>query len=111
MLHISDPTLTYRLVKACGLGLVTPEIDEQETSIGDQYRPSERGALVVKTLEQSGVTHAYRTMLDMHQQVKDGRSDLDGWLDDEETEAKLARCNDQDPYVDPFGEDLTEYSE
>jgi len=50
-------------------------------------------------------------MLDMHQQVEDGRSDLDEWLEAEDTKAKLARCSDQDPYVDPFGEDVTGYSE
>jgi len=76
MLHISDPTLTYRLVKACGLGLVTLGIDEQQTSIGNQYRLSERGALIMKKVEQSGVTRMYRIALDMHQQVEDGHSDL-----------------------------------
>jgi len=111
MLHISDSTLTYRLAEARDLGLVTPEIDEQETSVGDQYRLSERGALIVKKLDRLGVTHAYRSMLDMHQQVENGRSDLDEWLDDEDTKRKLARCSDQDPYVDPFGEDVTGYSE
>lgn len=111
LLHISDSTLTYRLAEARDLGLVTPEIDEQETSVGDQYRLSERGALIVKKLEQFGVVHAYRTMLDMHQQVEDGRSDLDEWLDGEETKEKLARCSEEDPYVDQFGQDVTGYSE
>lgn len=68
-------------------------------------------SLIVKKLDQLGVTYAYRTILDKHQKVEDGRSDLERWLDDEETKKQVARCSETDPYVDPFGEDVTRYLE
>lgn len=109
-LHVSESTLTLRLGEARDFGLVTPEIDEKETSVDDLYRLSERGALVVKKLEQYGVVHAYLTMLDMYHTVEEGREELLEWLEDEDSKRELARRSDDDPYVDPFGEDVTGYS-
>lgn len=110
-LHISESTLTIRLKQARDLGLVTPEIDESGTSVDDQYRITERGAFIVKKAGELDMVHAYRTMLDMYHKVEDGREDLNHWLDTEQVMRRLARCDDKDPYVDAFGEDVTGYEE
>lgn len=111
VLHISQSTLTRRLAQARDLGLVTPEIDEDETSVDDQYRITERGAFIVKKAGEFDLVHAYRTMLDMHHKIEDGKEDLNQWLDDEQVLEQLARYDDQDPYIDPFGEEVTGYNE
>jgi len=111
LLHISQSTLTRRLAQARDLGLITPEIDEGETSVDDQYRITERGAFIVKKAEEVDLVHTYRTMLDMHHKVKSGKEDLDQWLDNEHVQEQLAMCDDKDPYVDPFGENVTGYNE
>ena len=48
--------------------------------------------------------------LDMQAQVEDGKQDLVEWIDGEKTKEELARRSDSDPYVDPFGEDVTGFS-
>lgn len=106
-LHVSESTLTKRLGEARSLGLITPEIDEKETSVSGQYRISERGQYVIAKAERLDVLHAYRTMLDMHQTVEGGKDELSDWVQDEEVKTELARRSDEDPYVDPFGEDIT----
>lgn len=108
-LHVSTSTLTERLGEARDLGLLTPEIDEGKTSVDGQYRISERGQYVVRKMEQLGMVHAYRTMLEMYFQVEDGRDELLDWIADEDVKKELARKSGRDPYVDPFGEDLTSY--
>lgn len=104
-LHISSSTLTERLGEARDLGLITPEIDEGETSVDRQYRISERGQYVVRKLEQLDVEHAYRTFLDMHHQIEAGRAELLDRLTDEAVKEELARQSEVDPYTDPFGLD------
>lgn len=110
-LHVSTSTLTERLGEARDPGLITPEIDEGETSVDGQYRISERGQYVVRKMEQLGMVHAYRTILEMHIQVEDGRDELLDWVAEKNVKMELARKSGRDPYVDPFGEDLTGYRE
>ena len=108
-LHISSSTLTKRIGEAKDLGLITPEIDDRETSVNNLYRITERGQYVVAKMERLDIVHAYRTMLDMHEQVEDGKQELVGWFESEETQEALARRSDSAPYVDPFGEDVTDH--
>jgi len=108
-LHISSSTLTKRIGEAKDLGLITPEIDDRETSVNNQYRITERGQYVVAKMERLDIVHAYRTMLDMHEQVEDGKQELVEWIEGEKTIDELARRSDSDPYVDPFGEDVTDH--
>jgi hypothetical protein len=61
-------------------------------------------------MERLDIVHAYRTMLDMHEQVEDGKQELVGWFESEGIQEALARRSDSDPYVDPFGEDATGFS-
>lgn len=103
-LHISQSTLTKRLGEARDLGLITPEIDADETSVKGQYRITERGQFVARRMEQLDMAHAYQTMLDMHATVEDGKEALVDWVEEESVKKDLARADDQDPYVDPFGE-------
>ena len=109
-LHISSSTLTKRIGEAKDLGLITPEIDDRETSVNNQYRITERGQYVVAKMERLDIVHAYQTMLDMHDQVEDGKQELVEWIEGEKTKEELARRSDSDPYVDPFGEDVTGFS-
>jgi hypothetical protein len=60
-------------------------------------------------MERLDIVHAYRTMLDMHEQVEDGKQELVEWIEGEKTKEELARRSDSDPYVDPFGEDVTDH--
>jgi len=66
-LHISSSTLTKRIGEAKGLGLITPEIDDRETSVNNLYRITERGQYVVAKMERLDIVHAYRTMLSTSQ--------------------------------------------
>jgi DNA-binding HxlR family transcriptional regulator len=111
VLHISTSTLTARLGEARDFGLIVPEIDENETSVDDQYRITERGQYVVRKMETLDVVHAYRTLLDMHRQVEDGREELTEWLEEEDVKRKLALQSETDPYVDPFGHNVTGHDE
>lgn len=106
-LHISESTLTNRLGEARSLGLITPEINEKETSVDGQYRISERGQYVIAKAERLDVLHAYRTMLDMHKVVEEGKDELSEWVEDETVKKELAQRSDEDPYVDPFGYEVT----
>lgn len=110
-LHISSSTLSKRIGEAKDLGLITPEIDDRGTSVKNQYRVTERGQYVVAKMERLDIVHAYRTMLDMQTQVEDGKQELVEWIEGEKTEEELARRSDSDPYVDPFGEDVTGFSD
>ena len=76
----------------------------------NQYRITERGQYVVTKMERLDMVHAYRTMLDMQAQVEDGKQELVEWIEGETTKEELARRSDSDPYVDPFGEDVTGFS-
>lgn len=107
VLHISTSTLTARLGEARDFGLIVPEVDENETSVGDLYRITERGQFVVGKMDQLEMVHAYRTLLDMHEQVEEGRDELAEWVEEEEVKFDLARQSETDPYVDPFGHDVT----
>ena len=109
-LQISSSTLSKRIGEAKDLGLITPEIDDRETSVKNQYRITERGQYVVTKMERLDMVHAYRTMLDMQAQVEDGKHELVEWIEGEKTKEELARRSDSDPYVDPFGEDVTDFS-
>jgi len=108
-LHISSSTLTKRIGEAKDLGLITPEIDDRETSVNNQYRITERGQYVVAKMERLDIVHAYRTMLDMQAQIEGGKQELVEWIEGEKTKEELARRSDSDPYVDPFGEDVTDH--
>lgn len=105
-LHISESTLTERLGEARDLGLIIPEIDEQESSVGGQYRITERGQFVVAKAAQLEIEHAYRTFLDMFHKIESGRDELLGWLSDEDVQEELAEQSETDPYVDPFGHNM-----
>lgn len=102
--------MSNRIGEAKDLGLITPEIDDRETSVKNQYRVTERGQYVVAKMERLDIVHAYRTMLDMQAQVEDGKHELVEWIEGEKTKEALARRSDSDPYVDPFGEDVTGFS-
>jgi len=108
-LHVSTSSLTKRLGEARKLGLITPEIDEKETSVDDNYRLTERGQYIVRRMEQLDMVHSYRVLMDMYQQIDEGKESLVQWLEDEEVKKEIARMSDSDPYVDPFGEDTTGY--
>jgi DNA-binding HxlR family transcriptional regulator len=108
-LHISTSTLTKRLAEARELGFVTPEFDADETSVDGAYRITERGQFVLRKMEQLEIVHAYKTMLDMHKQVEDGRQDLLDWVSDDEVKLEIGKREDIHPYVDEFGEDVTGY--
>ena len=107
-LHISAATLSKRIGEARDFGLVVPEMDERETSVKGQYRLTERGQYVVGKLEQLDIVHAYRTFLDMYHQIKDGTDELVEWVGDEEVKLEVAQKSEKDPYVDPFGYDVTD---
>ncbi|MFW5949971.1 MAG: hypothetical protein ACOCR6_01295 [archaeon] len=62
-------------------------------------------------MERLEIIHAYRTMLNMQAQVEDGKQELVEWIEGDETKEELARRSDSDPYVDPFGEDVTGFSD
>ena len=109
-LQISSSTLSKRIGEAKDLGLITPEIDDRETSVKNLYRVTERGQYVVAKMERLDIVHAYRTMLDMQTPVDDGKQELVEWIEGEKTKEELARRSDSDPYVDPFGEDVTGFS-
>ena len=110
-LHVSESTLTARLGEARDIGFVTPEMDTTETSVDNQYRLSERGAYVVRKLEQDGIVHAYLQMLDAHETVEEGRESLVDWIQDTDSKNTLMQYSDSDPYVDEFGEDITGYGD
>lgn len=110
-LHISTSTLTHRLGEARDLGFVVPEIEEKQTSVNDLYRLTERGQFVVSKLERLDVVHAYKTLLDAHDTIETGRSELIEWVKDEDVQEELARQSETDPYVDPFGHDVTDPDE
>ena len=110
-LHVSESTLTARLGEARDIGFVTPEMDTTDTSVDNQYRLSERGAFIVKQLEQDGIVHAYLQLLDAHEAVEEGRENLVDWLQDTDSKHELMKFSDDDPYVDEFGEDITGYAD
>lgn len=110
-LHISTSTLTKRLGEARDLGFITPEIDEDETSVSDQYRITSRGQFVLRKMEQLEMVHAYRTKIDMQDKIEAGRGELIEWLADEDVRIELGKHEETNPYVDRFGEDITGFSE
>jgi len=110
-LHVSTSTLTHRLGEACDLGFIVPEIEEKQTSVNDRYRLTERGQFVVSKLERLDVVHAYKTLLDAHDTIKTGREELLEWVSDDDVQEELARQSETDPYVDPFGHDVTDPGE
>lgn len=107
-LHISTSTLTYRLGEARDFGFVVPEIEEKQTSVNDLYRLTERGQFIVSKLERLDVVHAYKSLLEAHDTIETGRDALLEWVSDDDVKEELARQSETDPYVDPFGHDVTE---
>lgn len=103
-LTISSSTLTLRLTEARGLGLVIPGMTPEETSVNNEYRITTRGKRVARRMENQGLSHAVRTILDYQQDVESELPDLLDWVENHKEE--LARLDDQTPYQDPFGESV-----
>lgn len=101
-LTISSSTLTRRLTEARGLGLVVPGMNPEETSVNNEYRITTRGKRVARRMENQGLSHAVRTIIDYQQDVESELPDLLSWVETHNEE--LARLDDQTPYQDPFGE-------
>lgn len=104
-LNISSATLTTRIGEARDLGLVTPEMDESDYSVGNQYRITDRGQAVTREMDRLGIVHAKLTILDLQKQIDEELPNLLDWLKEQREE--LARLEDQHPYRDAFGQDLT----
>ncbi len=109
-LPISSSTLDKRLDEGRDLGLVTMKWQEGKKPHKFQNWITERGKFVVRKMEREGMVHPYQTMLDLQKQVKEGKNELQAWLNDDEVKEALARCDEDDPYVDEFGQDITGYS-
>ncbi len=105
-LTISSSTLTRRLTEARGQGLVIPGMNPEKTSVNNEYRITTRGKRVARRMENQGLTHAVRTILDYQQDVENEMPDLLDWVEAHKEE--LARLDDQTPYQDPFGESLVD---
>ena len=105
-LTISSSTLTLRLTEARGQGLVIPGMNPEETSVNNEYRITTRGKRVARQMENQGLTHAVRTILDYQQDVENEMPDLLNWVETHKEE--LARLDDQTPYQDPFGESVVD---
>lgn len=108
-LTISSSTLTRRLTEARGLGLVVPGMNPKETSVNNEYRITTRGKRVARRMENQGLIHAVRTILDYQQDVESELPDLLDWVEAHKEE--LARLDDQTPYQDPFGEEIVNVEE
>ena len=106
-LTVSPGTLDKRLDEARNLGLATMKWQEGEKPHKYQNWITERGEFLVRKMEREGLVHQYLTMIDAQSKVKDGKSQLQSWLEDDEVREVLARCADDDPYVDEFGQDIT----
>lgn len=105
-LSISSSTLNLRLGEARGIGLVVPGMNTEETSVSNEYRITTRGKCVARRMENQGLTHAVRTILDYQQDVENEMPDLLEWI--EANKEELARLDDQTPYQDPFGESVVD---
>lgn len=105
-LTISSSTLTRRIAEARGHGLVIPEMDPQETSVKDLYRITDRGALVARQMERQSITTACRTVLDYQHKIDEEMGDLIDWVD--ANQERLAGLNDEAPFHDSFGENITD---
>lgn len=105
-LTISSSTLTRRLTEARGLGLVVPGMNPEETSVNSEYRITMRGKRVARRMENQGLIHAVRTILDYQQDVENELPDLLDWVEAHREE--LARLDDQTPYQDSFGESMVD---
>lgn len=108
-LMISSSTLTRRLTEARGLGLVVPGMNPEETSVNNEYRITTRGKRVARRMENQGLIHAVRTILDYQQEVENELPDLLNWVKNHREE--LARLDDETPYQDPFGESVVNTGE
>lgn len=105
-LTVSSSTLTRRLMEARGHGLVVPGMTPEETSVNNEYRITTRGKRVAKQMENQGLIHAVRTILDYQHEVENEMPDLLDWVEAHREE--LARLDDQTPYQDPFGESVVD---
>ncbi|ELZ01036.1 winged helix-turn-helix transcriptional regulator [Natrialba aegyptia] len=105
-LTISSSTLTRRLTEAHGLGLVIPGMNPEETSVNNEYRITTRGKRVARRMENQGLSHAVRTILDYQQDVETELPNLLNWVEAHDEE--LAQLDDQTPYQDPFGESVVD---
>jgi len=105
-LTISSSTLTRRLMEARGHGLVVPGMTPEETSVNNEYRITTRGKRVARRMENQGLVHAVRTILDYQQEVENEMPDFLEWVEAHREE--LARLDDQTPYQDPFGESVVD---
>lgn len=108
-LTISTGTLDKRLDEARDLGLSTTKWQQGKKPHKYQNWITERGEFLVRKMEEKGLVHHYLRMIDAQSQVKDGKAELQSWLGDEEVQKTLARCAEDDPYVDEFGQDITGY--
>lgn len=106
-LPVSTSTLDKRLDEGRDLGLVTTKWQEDKKPHEFQYWITERGKFLVRKMERVGMVHPYLTMIDLQSQVKNGKGEIQSWLGEDEVRETLARCADDDPYVDEFGEDIT----
>ncbi len=57
-------------------------------------------------MENQGLSHAVRTIIDYQQDVESELPDLLNWVEVHNEE--LARLDDQTPYQDPFGESVVD---
>jgi len=108
-LTISSSTLTRRLTEARGLGLVVPGMTPEESSVSNEYRITTRGKRVARRMENQGLIHAVRTILDYQQDVESELPELLDWVDAHKEE--LARLDAQTPYQDPLGESVVDRGE
>ena len=81
-------------------------MNPEETSVNNEYRITTRGKRVARQMENQGLTHAVRTILDYQQDVENEMPDLLNWVETHKEE--LARLDDQTPYQDPFGESVVD---
>lgn len=103
-IDVSTSTLTKRLGVARDLGLVIPGQKLGDTSVGNEYRITDRGQMVARQMERQGIVHRYRTIMENRKRIDEEMGDLVEWVD--ENQEQLAGLNDREPYQDRFGEGL-----
>ena len=72
--------------------------------MSNEYRITARGKRVARRMENQGLVHAVRTILDYPQDVESELPELLDWVDAHKEE--LARLDDQTPYQESFGESV-----
>jgi len=84
-------------------------MNPKETSVNNEYRITTRGKRVARQMENQGLIHAVRTIIDYQQEVESEMPDLLDWVKAHHEE--LARLDDQTPYQDPFGKSVVDTGE